>query len=240
MTGTAPTDGGQYEPLVVCAAVARTFGQGSTAIVAVHGVSCAVARGDAIAITGPSGSGKSTLLHLIAGLDEPSRGAITWPALGGRGHLRPGPISFVFQGPSLIPDLNVLENVALPSLLRGVDDREARRVASDALDVLDLGALTSRLPDELSGGQAQRVAVARALAGAPALIVADEPTGQLDHDAATLVTDALLKTASRLDAALVVATHDLATAGRLSLQWTMTDGGLRTTAASEASVGCSR
>jgi ABC-type lipoprotein export system ATPase subunit len=213
-------------PLVRCSGAARTFGSGRSAVVALHGATCDVFAGDHIAIVGPSGSGKSTLLHLLAGLDMPTTGSVTWPALGGRSLLRPGPVAVVFQAPSLLPPLDVIENVALPLLLAGVDRRTAEEAAHHALTRLGLDALAARLPEELSGGQAQRVAVARALAGAPRLILADEPTGQLDHVAGTEVIDVLLEVAMLTGAALLISTHDPQIARRLRRHWQMVDGRL--------------
>jgi putative ABC transport system ATP-binding protein/lipoprotein-releasing system ATP-binding protein len=189
-------------------------------------LTCRIRAGESIALTGPSGSGKSTALHLLAGLDEPTTGTIAWPGIGDRRALRPGPVSMVFQGPSLMPALDVLENVALPLVLAGAADRDAREAAGEALDRLGLAGLRDRLPDQLSAGQAQRVAIARALAGAPVLVLADEPTGQLDRANATMVIDALLATAAATGAGLVVATHDGRVASRLAQRWTMTDGRL--------------
>jgi ABC-type lipoprotein export system ATPase subunit len=139
----------------------------------------------------------------------------------------------VFQAPSLLPPLDVLENVALPLLLLGVADDDARAAAFVALERLALVDLVSKLPEELSGGQAQRVAVARALVATPALILADEPTGQLDSGTAADVVDALLEAAGATDAALVIATHDPAVAGHLDQQWTMRDGHLSVNARSK-------
>ena len=212
--------------------VARTFGSGPRAVVALHGVSCEVHRGDLIALTGPSGSGKTTLLHLLAGLDSPTKGTIEWPAIGGFDHLRPGPIAIVFQAPSLLPPLDVGENVALPLLLQGVDRHAAHRQAIAALRRLDLESIAAKLPEELSGGQAQRVAVARVLAGQPTLILADEPTGQLDHTSGAAVIDALIAAAAETGAALIVNTHDAAVARRLDRRWSMTNGRLTIEAAS--------
>jgi ABC-type lipoprotein export system ATPase subunit len=212
--------------LVRCDDVARTFGTGAAAVVAVRRVTCEIRSGRRVAVTGPSGSGKSTLLHLLAGLDEPTVGRITWPALGGRDALRPGSVGVVFQGPSLLAPLDVLENVALPLILGGAADAEARAAAAAALDRLDLLSLRDKLPEELSGGQAQRVALARALAGRPRLILADEPTGQLDSLNAHLVVDALLRSAEETGAALVVSTHDARIAGRLEEPWRRADGQL--------------
>ena len=206
--------------------VARTFGKGPAAIVAVHGVSCEVHAGQQIALTGPSGSGKTTLLHLFAGLDTPTTGTIEWPALGGISDLRPGPVAVVFQSPSLLPPLDVVENVALPLLLQGESRISARSAASAALKRLGLEALASKLPEELSGGQAQRVAIARVLAGRPRLILADEPTGQLDHHNGALVVDALISAATELGATLIINTHDQTVADRLPIRWAMASGRL--------------
>jgi len=215
------------ELLCRCADVARTYGSGRTATVALHGTSCQVAEGDRIAIVGPSGSGKSTLLHLMAGLDRPTAGTVDWPALGPLECLRPGPVAVIFQGPSLLSPLDVIENVALPLLLGGATEAEAADAARHALVRLDLASLADKLPEELSGGQAQRVAVARALAGVPRFILADEPTGQLDHLTAAQVVDVLVAAADDCGAALVVATHDLAVADRLHRRWHLVDGRLQ-------------
>jgi putative ABC transport system ATP-binding protein len=212
--------------LVVCDDVSRTFGAGETAVVAVHGASCRVDRSARIALMGPSGSGKSTLLLLMAGLDHPTAGTVSWPGLPAPVD-HPGTVGVVFQGPSLMPPLDALENVAYPLLLAGVTDPEARRIAADAMAQLGIADLAASLPDELSGGQAQRVAVARALAAKPVLILADEPTGQLDHRAGAVVMDALLHAADELDAGLVVATHDPNVAERLDEAWQVADGRLR-------------
>lgn len=214
--------------------VARTFGSGPNAVVALHGVSCEVHAGDLIALTGPSGSGKTTLLHLLAGLDSPTKGAIEWPAIGGFDHLRPGPIAIVFQAPSLLPPLDVVENVALPLLLQGIDRHTARQSAIEALRRLDLESIAAKLPEELSGGQAQRVAVARVLAGRPQMILADEPTGQLDHTSGAVVISALIAVATETGAALIVNTHDATVARQFDHRWSMTNGRL----IAEATAAC--
>ena len=214
--------------------VSRTFGRGASALVAVHGVSCDLAAGQQVALGGPSGSGKTTLLHLFAGLDIPTIGTIEWPAIGSIHQLRPGPVAVVFQAPSLLPALDVVENVALPRLLAGEDRHAARAGAIDALRRLDLAGLAAKLPEELSGGQAQRVAVARVLAGNPRLILADDPTGQLDQASGTLVVEALIEAATAHGAALIVNTHDRFVAHRFPTQWTMDRGRLR----QEGSAAC--
>jgi ABC-type lipoprotein export system ATPase subunit len=215
--------------LVACEGLARTYGSGVTATVALHDATCAVHAGEQIAITGPSGSGKSTLLHLMAGLDEPTAGRVGWPAIGTRDTLRPGPVAVVFQGPSLLPALSVGENVALPLQLEGMGEARARARAEAALAALDLDELAGKLPEEISGGQAQRVAVARVLAGSPRLILADEPTGQLDRLNADAVIDVLLHAATSHGAALVISTHDPRVAERIATRWTVADGRLTTT-----------
>jgi len=228
------TTGDDRDVVVRCIAAARTFGAGPGAVVAVHGADCEVRAGQCIAVSGPSGSGKSTLLHLLAGLDEPTMGTIEWPALGDRSCLRPGQVAVVFQGPSLLPPLDVVENVALPLVLGGVRDADARARAVDALALLGIDGLAHKLPEELSGGQAQRVAVARALVGRPRLLLADEPTGQLDHASAAIVVDALVHAAAHLGAALVLTTHDPLIANRLPDRWGMADGRL-----TQGHVACS-
>jgi ABC-type lipoprotein export system ATPase subunit len=204
----------------------RIYVRGHLRVVALATASCGVQPGDRIAVTGPSGSGKSTLLHLLGGLDEPTSGTITWPALGLPGTLRPAHVAYVFQVPSLLPALSVIENVELPLLLGDVDTTAARAAASDALGRLQLSDFAERLPEELSGGQAQRVALARALAARPQLLLADEPTGQLDHGTARLVIDTLLASLEDTQTALVVATHDPAVSSRMQTVWHMRHGTL--------------
>jgi predicted ABC-type transport system involved in lysophospholipase L1 biosynthesis ATPase subunit len=215
-------------PVVRCRGAGRTYGRGPAATVALQPTDCDVRAGDRIALLGPSGSGKSSLLHLMAGLDYPTLGEVTWPAFGDAAALRPGPVALVLHGPSLLPPLTMLENVALPLILGGQRAGAARRRAHEALDRLGLGEAAEQLPEEVSGGQAQRVAVARALAAEARLVLADEPTGQLDRENADAVAGLLLAASQETGAALVVATHDPAVAGRLGETWTMQSGALRT------------
>jgi ABC-type lipoprotein export system ATPase subunit len=213
-------------PLVRCDGVTRTYGTGQAATVALQATDCEVNAGQRIGLVGPSGSGKSTLLHLMAGLDDPSAGSVSWPAIGTREQLRPARVAVIFQGPSLLPPLSVLENTALPLVIGGMTDTEAQRVARGALGTLGLEELADKLPEEISGGQAQRVAVARALAGQPSLILADEPTGQLDSVNAAAVVDVLLAASAHAGAALVISTHDLQIAARLPQRWEIHNGRL--------------
>jgi putative ABC transport system ATP-binding protein len=215
------------EDLVRGTGVSRTYGRGTAAVVAVHSIDCAVGAGSRIALTGRSGSGKSTLLHLLAGLDRPTAGELSWPGLGGDPAGRPGVVGVVLQGPSLLAPLDVAENVALPLLLAGASPANAAALASDALRRAGVADLAGKLPEELSGGQSQRVAVARVLASAPRLILADEPTGQLDAAHRDEVVSLLIDTADAVGAGLVIATHDARVADRLPERWLMDDGRIR-------------
>lgn len=223
----AGTARGSDEAVVVRAdRVTRCFGAGAATVVAVRSVSAVVAPRARIALTGPSGAGKSTLLHLLAGLDMPTSGTISWPDTDGPAASGPDRVGLVFQGRSLVSTLDVTENVRLPLLFAGVAEPVATARAADALDRLGIAELAHALPDALSGGQAQRVAIARVLAAQPRLILADEPTGQLDHTAAALVIDVLITAADDLGSALIVSTHDPLIARRLPTQWAMRDGRL--------------
>ena len=205
--------------------VARSFERGNRMIEALAPATCRVRAGDRIALTGPSGSGKSTLVHLMAGLDQPSAGEIRWPMLRGPDTLRPGNVAVVFQSPSLVPALSVLENVELPLILGGAGG-DTRRAAMDALSRVGLTELAEKLPEELSGGQGQRVAMARAMAVRPQLFLADEPTGQLDQSTGKALIDCLLEWIAGSRTALVIATHDPAVAGRMEDVWRMDHGHL--------------
>jgi ABC-type lipoprotein export system ATPase subunit len=204
----------------------RTYLQGKIPIQVLTSITGAVAAGDRIAVVGPSGSGKSTLLHLMGGLDTPTSGSISWPELGPKRDLRPKKIGFIFQSESLLAPLTVVENVELPLLLEDMKPVEARAAAITALKDIDLGTIADKLPEELSGGQAQRVAVARVLSSRPKLILADEPTGQLDHPTAQRLFDVLLACIENSATALIVATHDPAIAGRLRTVWHLQHGRL--------------
>ena len=213
------------EPFVEASGVGRSFLLGGQTIEALQPASFRILPQDRIALMGPSGCGKSTLLMLLADLDTPTAGRLNWPALGEHGLLRPTQISVVFQAPSLLPMLSVAENVALPLLIANQPGDPQAEVAR-ALDAIGIAGLADKLPEELSGGQAQRVGLARALVGGPRLILADEPTGQLDHTTAQQVFDALLAALEGTDAALVVATHDPDIARRLRTIWRMDHGKL--------------
>ena len=208
--------------LVRCVDVSCVFGRGATAVVALHGTSCAVPQLARIALVGAYGSGKSTLLHLIAGLESPTHGRIEWP--GFDAPERDFQIGTVFQQPLLVDALTVLENAALSAHLAGRPD--AAGLAADALTMVGIAEQAAKFPEEISGGQGQRAAVARVLTEQPRLIMADEPTGQLDHATGQRVMDALLSAADRSGAALLVATHDPSIAARLDDRWELHEGRL--------------
>jgi len=214
--------------LIDAQAVGRRYVQGEVSIAAVVSATFRLQPGERVALVGPSGCGKSTLLHLMAGLDTQTSGKIEWPALGGADSLRPEKIAMVFQAPSLLEPLTVSENVAVPLLMMDSARDIDKRVA-DALATFGLDALAHKMPEELSGGQMQRVAMARAIAGTPRVILADEPTGQLDQATGQALLDALFAHLGETDIALVVATHDPAVAGRMERVWRMEHGRLTET-----------
>ncbi len=216
------------ETLVIAKGLGRDFRDGNAGRISVlRNVDCEIASGARIALVGPSGSGKTTLLHILGGLDRPTAGIVEWPGLGAFETLRPRQIGFVFQSPSLFPALTVAQNVGLPMLLAGenVGDND---VGASLLQSFGLGELGDKLPEELSGGQAQRIAMARALVMGPKLVLADEPTGQLDSRTALRFFDAVFDRLEGTDIALVVATHDEVVANRMATRWTMDHGRLTT------------
>lgn len=203
--------------------LSRKYQQGGATLTAVESATFRLRARDRVALVGRSGSGKSTLLHLMAGLDVPSSGAISWPALGPAGTLLPAKISFVFQAQSLLEPMTVSENVALPLLLtKSAGDIDA--AVSAALATFGLESLARKLPEELSGGQMQRVAMARAIVGNPSVILADEPTGQLDQPTGHALLDALVAHLDGTNTALVIATHDPSIAARMDTIWRIERG----------------
>ncbi|MCQ9131648.1 ABC transporter ATP-binding protein [Streptomyces hilarionis] len=201
--------------MVVVEDLRRTYGSGDTAVHALRGVSFTVARGELVALRGRSGSGKTTVLNLVGGLDAPDGGRITVDGtdVAGLGEdgllaLRRDRIGFVFQSFGLIPVLTAAENVGVPLRLRKVPAREREARVSLLLSLVGLLEHAGQRPGELSGGQQQRVAVARALANNPALIIADEPTGQLDADTGLTVMNLLRAVVRSESVTALVATHD--------------------------------
>jgi len=216
------------EILVRAQAVSKDYLVGDLVTHALKGASFELATGVSTALTGPSGSGKTTLLHLIAGLDTPSAGDISWPGIGPRESLRPTRVTIAFQSPSLLAALDVAENVALPLILGGATETDAAERATAILEAMSLDDLATKLPEELSGGQSQRVALARALVVRPALLLADEPTGQQDREHAEELLDFVLAFAAQCGTTILVATHDPAVAARMTHSWVLDDGILMT------------
>jgi putative ABC transport system ATP-binding protein len=217
-------------PVLRAHGLCREFGSSAALVRAVDEVSLEVAAGETLAVMGPSGCGKSTLLHLLGGLDRPSGGEL-WLAgqridrLGERAlaRLRRRAVGFVFQAFHLMDELTAVENVELPALLAGISPRAARRRALDLLDRVGLAGRAGFLPSALSGGERQRVAVARALANDPLVILADEPTGNLDSEA-TVDVLRLFETLHADGHTLVVVTHDARIAATADRLITMRDG----------------
>ena len=202
------------EPLVRLRGVTKTYRRGGTPVHALRDVSLAIPEGAFVGVVGPSGSGKSTLLHLLAALDQPSAGTIRvgdW-ALGAlddaaRARYRRSMVGLVFQEFHLVPTMTAQENVALPLLLAGVPPGERRPRARRTLETVGLGDRTDHRPAELSGGEQQRVATARALVGDPPLLLADEPTGNLDAETGARIIDLLARLRREDDRTVVVVTH---------------------------------
>ena len=213
-------------------ALAKEYGKGAALVRAVDQVDLDVERGETVAIVGPSGCGKSTLLHLLGGLERPSRGELR---LAGQrvdkmgetalARLRRDAVGFVFQAFHLVDELTAVENVELPALLAGASPRAARRRASELLDQIGLADRARHLPSALSGGQCQRVAIARALVGEPLLVLADEPTGNLDS-AATVDVLRLFDGLRSAGQTLVIVTHDSRIAATADRLVSMRDGAL--------------
>lgn len=212
----------------------KTYQEGQITTQVLSHVDLDVLAGEKLAIVGASGSGKSTLLHLLAGLDQPSAGHVSlmgkeFSKLNDvkRGRLRNLHMGFVYQFHHLLPELTALENVMLPLRIRRVSGAEAQQQATALLERVGLGKRLQHKPSELSGGERQRVSIARALITRPAVILADEPTGNLDHETAEQVFQLMLELNQEFNTALLVVTHDLQLAARMDRQVTLIDGQLQ-------------
>jgi putative ABC transport system ATP-binding protein len=201
--------------LVAVRGVSRTFGSGHTAVPALRDVSCTVRRGQLVALCGRSGSGKTTLLNIIGGLDRPTSGYLQLAGqevteLGERERLalRRSTVAFIFQSFGLIPMLSAAENVGIPLRIAGTPSRVREERVATMLAIVGLAEHAAHRPGELSGGQQQRVAIARALAGRPQLLIADEPTSQLDLETGRQVMRLLLTVVHSEGITALVATHD--------------------------------
>lgn len=219
--------------VALCQNVSRIYGDRSSGVIALDGIDLSIERGEVIALTGPSGSGKSTLLHLLGAMDEPTSGRVE---VAGReltnlndeqaSAFRNEHLGFVFQAFHLVPSLTAVENIALPARLGGASVSQAETRARELVKLVGVGELADRRPDRMSGGQRQRVAVARALMNEPALLLADEPTGNLDHVTGGEIIELLVSLGHQQGVAVVVATHDPAVTAAADREVRLMDGRL--------------
>jgi putative ABC transport system ATP-binding protein len=234
--GTPHLRGRAQAPILEARNLTKRYRLGSHDVDALRGVSLSVQRGEFVALMGPSGSGKSTLLQLLGGLDRPTDGEVL---LDGEvvshlsdaqaTRLRREKTGFVFQFFNLIPLLDVYENVALPFTIAGVDPRHGDAAARihDVLELVDLLGRERNRPDQLSAGEQQRVALARALVGRPAILLADEPTGNLDYATGGEILDELWRSCDRLGQTIVLVTHDARAAAHADRVLVVGDGRIR-------------
>lgn len=229
------SEGGAGEPVVLARDLRRTFeGTEEREIRVLRGLDMELRAGESLAIVGPSGSGKSTLLHLLGGLDRPTGGSVE---LYGRpleelddddlAHHRNRIVGFVFQFHHLLRDFTARENVMIPQLVAGVPRSRARGRAEDLLEQVRLSDRAGHRPNRLSGGELQRVAVARALANEPPLVLADEPSGNLDFEASARLHDMLFELVGRHGTAMIVVTHNQTLAARADRVLELEEGRLR-------------
>ena len=219
------------DPALELDGIVKTFEQGGASLEVLRGASLSVEPGEIVALVGPSGAGKSTLLHIAGLLEQPSDGDVllNGESCGGlsddrRTELRRGIVGFVYQFHHLLPEFSALENVVLPQMVAGVARRQARVRAHELLGVVGLGERETHRPGKLSGGEQQRVAIARALANAPRLLIADEPTGNLDQHTAADVFAMLLEMVRQSGLAALIATHNSDLAARMDRVLALRDG----------------
>ncbi|MFN4944202.1 MAG: ABC transporter ATP-binding protein [Akkermansiaceae bacterium] len=201
--------------MITCKSISKSYTKGTNIVTPLENLDLEVGRGEFLALMGPSGSGKTTLLNLISGIDSPSSGSLIIDgeniASFSRKQLtawRARKVGYIFQLYHLIPVLTAFENVELPLLITSMSKAERRQKAEEALEIVGLQDRSHHTPSELSGGQEQRVAIARALVADPALLVADEPTGDLDRESATMILELLQKLSRERGKTIVMVTHD--------------------------------
>ncbi len=217
-------------PVLVTKNLSKQYGQGTNAVEVFRSIDLAIYPEDTIAIVGSSGSGKSTLLHLLSGLDQPTAGEVWLKDVllqscseKKRGHLRNQYLGFVYQFHHLLAEFSALDNVAMPLLIAKQRVADAREQAAIMLAKVGLTERLLHKPSMLSGGERQRVAIARALVSKPALVLADEPTGNLDQENARAVFELMLQLNQEIGTALIVVTHDLDLASKMRHQWRLKD-----------------
>ncbi len=220
-------------PVIECQQLAKVYADGDMETKVLNNINFTVNKGDRLAIVGSSGSGKSTLLHLLGGLDQPSAGTIhihgqdiNQLSASALSKLRNESLGFVYQFHHLLPEFSAVENVAIPLVIGGTTPQKAQLEAKELLEKVGLGHRLQHKPSELSGGERQRAALARALITKPACLLADEPTGNLDHHTANAIFDLILELNVSLGTALVIVTHDRDLAARLESTHTLLDGEL--------------
>ncbi len=226
-----PATANEEPPVLYLHAIERRYPQGDTPLEILKGANLAVWLGQSVALVAPSGAGKSTLLHIAGLLETPDGGEVYINGIGTAGlpdadrtHIRRTEIGFIYQAHHLLPEFSALENVMLPQMIRGLPRKEASRRADELLSYLGLKERLKHRPAELSGGEQQRVAIARAVANAPRILLADEPTGNLDPHTADHVFNTLTQLARASGLAAIVATHNLELARRMDRRVTISDG----------------
>jgi lipoprotein-releasing system ATP-binding protein len=219
------------QPLVFLHGICRQFRQGDTTLEVLRGAELAVWPGQSVALVGPSGAGKSTLLHIAGLLEHPDAGEVYIDSAAtshlsdiARTRIRRTEIGFVYQFHHLLPEFSALENVVLPQMIRGLSRREASARGSELLSYLGLKERLTHRPAELSGGEQQRVAIARAVANAPRILLADEPTGNLDVHTADHVFGTLNQLVRASGLAAIIATHNMEIAAQMDRRVTIRDG----------------